>query len=241
MGRFLIGELFTQHFIVDVDHMSMKAADETLAIAERLRRPVVSGHTTMLGAVRGQRRSEYARTDDQLRRISALGGLVSIGLAEVGRARELDQVSGGPKNNCSSSSAAWAQPYSYAVSRLGGPETAVVGVSTDQSFVQLIGPRFGHDACDGGTREERKAQTTDTQVTYPIAIVSPGRPVHLPASRQGRRTFDFNTDGMAHIGMYPDFFADLTQIGVSSRHLQPVFRSAEQYIELWERIDRGGR
>lgn len=34
MGRFLIGELFAQHFIVDVDHMSMKAADETLAIAE---------------------------------------------------------------------------------------------------------------------------------------------------------------------------------------------------------------
>jgi hypothetical protein len=140
MGRFLIGELFAQHFIVDVDHMSMKAADESLAIAEHLRRPVVSGHTTMLDAVRGQRKSEYARTNEQLRRIAALGGLVSIGLAEVGRARDLVQVGGAPRNNCSSSSAAWAQPYAYAVSRLGGQ--AVLSLH-DQSFVSFTGPRFG--------------------------------------------------------------------------------------------------
>jgi hypothetical protein len=39
--------------------------------------------------------------------------MVSIGLAEVPLANELRQTL--PKNNCSSSSAAWAQPYLYAV------------------------------------------------------------------------------------------------------------------------------
>ena len=238
MGRYLIGELLAQHFIVDVDHMSMKAGNETLALAESLHRPVVAGHTTLLGAMRGQRRSEYAKTDDQLRRIAALGGMVTIGLAEVGHARDLAQVSGAPANNCSNSSRAWAQPYSYAVSRLGGADRAAIGVSTDQSFVSLIGPRFGADACDGGSRGERNAQASGTRISYPIPILSPGATLRLDASRQGTRTFDFNTDGMAHVGMYPDFFADLLHIGLSPRDLQPVFRSAEQYLEVWERIAR---
>ena len=56
-------------------------------------------------------------------------------------------------------------------------------------------------------------------------------------STQGKRTFDFNTDGMAHIGMYPDFFADLLKIGMTSTQLQPVFRSAEQYIALWQQVE----
>jgi microsomal dipeptidase-like Zn-dependent dipeptidase len=239
MGRFLVEELLAQHFIIDVDHMSMRAADETLSIAEQLHQPVISGHTTMLNAGRGQRRSEYARTDTQLQRIATLGGMVSIGLAEVGRAGDLIQVPGAPTNNCSSSSRAWAQPYVYAVSRLGGPDRAVVGVSTDQSFVSLIGPRFGRDACDGGTRDERKAQAPSTRLRYPIQVLSPGQPVHLGASVEGTRTFDFNTDGMAHIGMYPDFFADLQQVGLSGRQLEPVFRSAERYIELWTAVNRG--
>ena len=39
--------------------------------------------------------------------------------------------------------------------------------------------------------------------------------------------------------MYPDFIADLRSIGLSDNDLKPLFRSAEQYIEMWEKIDAG--
>jgi microsomal dipeptidase-like Zn-dependent dipeptidase len=237
-GRFLIEELIRQHFVVDIDHMSRKAADETLAIAERLTAPVVAGHTTPLGAARGQRRSEYARSDAQLDRIRALGGLVSVGLAEVGLAAESAHIAGAPPNDCSNSSSTWTQQYLYAIAHMGGRDAAAVGVSTDQSFVKLIGPRYGPDACSGGPPGERRAQTVKRRLTYPISVLSPNGLVHLPPSRDGGRTFDFNVDGMAHVGMFPDFFADLMALGVTAADLAPVFRSADRYIELWEKLNQ---
>ncbi len=53
----------------------------------------------------------------------------------------------------------------------------------------------------------------------------------------GERTFDFNTDGLAHVGLLPDFMADLKNVGVSKEELDPLFRSAETYIRMWERIE----
>lgn len=55
--------------------------------------------------------------------------------------------------------------------------------------------------------------------------------------RTGSRWWDYNTDGMAHYGMLPDFFQDLRNIGVSAAALQTLFRSAEDYIRMWEKAD----
>jgi hypothetical protein len=53
----------------------------------------------------------------------------------------------------------------------------------------------------------------------------------------GQRTFDINTDGMAHVGMLPDFLEELKQQGVRPRDLEPLYNSAEGYITLWGRIE----
>ncbi|MDM5177652.1 membrane dipeptidase [Massilia sp. DJPM01] len=42
-------------------------------------------------------------------------------------------------------------------------------------------------------------------------------------------TLDINGDGLAHIGMLPDFIADLRQ-----PDLAPLMNSAESYIRMWE-------
>ena len=55
------------------------------------------------------------------------------------------------------------------------------------------------------------------------------------------RTFDFNKDGMAHIGLLPDFIADLKNVGLTDEDLKPLFRSAETYILMWERIENDDR
>ncbi|MBZ5560742.1 MAG: HYR domain-containing protein, partial [Acidobacteriia bacterium] len=51
----------------------------------------------------------------------------------------------------------------------------------------------------------------------------------------GMRTFDFNVDGMAHIGMLPDFVAELKTIGLPEPYMSSIMQSAEQYIRVWER------
>jgi hypothetical protein len=58
----------------------------------------------------------------------------------------------------------------------------------------------------------------------------------------GERDFDVNLDGVAHYGMLPDFLQDVAnshprpaEVGT---YLDPLFRSAESYISMWEKARR---
>ena len=53
----------------------------------------------------------------------------------------------------------------------------------------------------------------------------------------GERVFDLNTDGVAHYGLYPDYLADLQQLPGGDEALQYLFRSAEAYLQFWERAE----
>lgn len=59
--------------------------------------------------------------------------------------------------------------------------------------------------------------------------------------RTGNRDWDFNTDGMAHYGLMPDFLQDLRNIGLQPMQLSYLFRSAEDYIRMWEKAEKGSR
>ncbi len=37
----------------------------------------------------------------------------------------------------------------------------------------------------------------------------------------------------------PDFFKDLTNVGLTEDEFEPLFHSAEVYIRMWERINGG--
>ena len=52
-----------------------------------------------------------------------------------------------------------------------------------------------------------------------------------------RRDFDINIDGMAHYGMLPDFLQDLRNVGLSADDLAPLFRSAYDYVQMWEKCE----
>ena len=54
----------------------------------------------------------------------------------------------------------------------------------------------------------------------------------------GERVFDLNTDGVAHYGLYPDFLADLQRSEGGEQALKYVFRSAEAYLQAWERAEQ---
>lgn len=59
--------------------------------------------------------------------------------------------------------------------------------------------------------------------------------------KTGNRDWDFNTDGMAHYGLMPDFLQDLRNIGLAPYQLTFLFRSAEDYIQMWEKTERASK
>ena len=67
----------------------------------------------------------------------------------------------------------------------------------------------------------------------------PGVPNNEPLTRSvaGRRDFDINIDGVAHYGMFTDFLQDLANVGLAPDDRSVIFRSAEDYIEVWERCE----
>jgi microsomal dipeptidase-like Zn-dependent dipeptidase len=64
-----------------------------------------------------------------------------------------------------------------------------------------------------------------------------GANIPLHRSYAGHRDFDINIDGVAHYGMLPDFIQDMKNVGLTDEDLLPLFRSAEEYIRVWEKCE----
>jgi hypothetical protein len=47
--------------------------------------------------------------------------------------------------------------------------------------------------------------------------------------------WDFNLDGLQHIGLLPDLIQDMRNDGVQWEQLTPLFHGAQDYIDLWKR------
>ncbi|HEX6458824.1 MAG TPA: hypothetical protein VF032_07900 [Thermoleophilaceae bacterium] len=96
-----------------------------------------------------------------------------------------------------------------------------VGLGTDTGgFASLPGPR---------------ADAAQHPLSYPFKSYD-GR-VTFQREHTGTRTFDLNTDGVAHYGLMADLVADMQQTG-GRRALPTLFRSAEAYLRTWQRAMR---
>jgi hypothetical protein len=93
-------------------------------------------------------------------------------------------------------------------------------------FAGAPGPRFADGACP--------TEQTDP-VTYPFTSVAGDIEFTEPVI--GERTLDFNTEGLVHIGLLPELIEDARKDAVSEADLEPLFRSAEGYIRMWERAE----
>ncbi|MFL5831967.1 MAG: Coagulation factor 5/8 type domain-containing protein [Solirubrobacteraceae bacterium] len=60
--------------------------------------------------------------------------------------------------------------------------------------------------------------------------------VTFARERTGTRTFDLNTDGVAHYGLMADLLADTGRAPGGRRALSLLFDSAEAYLEMWQRV-----
>ena len=88
-------------------------------------------------------------------------------------------------------------------------------------------PRFGANSSCSDEQEN--------PITYPFT--SYRGDVEFTQPQLGERQVDFNTEGMLHIGLIPELIEDARRDGMSDAELEPLFRSAEGYLRMWERSE----
>ncbi len=93
-------------------------------------------------------------------------------------------------------------------------------------FAGAPGPRFTEGACPVAQQDP---------VTYPFT--SYAGDVTFTEPQLGQRSVDFNTEGMVHIGLLPELLEDTRHDAESDADLEPLFRSAEAWIRMWEKAE----
>ena len=98
-------------------------------------------------------------------------------------------------------------------------------------FAHAPGPRFGPHGVCGATPQQHLIHDPFPSYAGDVMLTQP----HL-----GVRTVDFDTEGMLHIGLMPELIEDARRDGVTDAELEPLFRSAEAYLRMWERAEERG-
>lgn len=222
-GEDLVEALMRRGMLIDVDHMSDATKDDVFAIAGSVEYPLYASHCLARELGRGRAgtsmagvRHEGMLSRAQLAQLQALDGMV----APIAHQGPLQPRRTDLEAPTSDSSLRWAHTYAYFVDALGG---APVGIGTDfNGFAQQPGPRTDF------SRSGRIAYGTDRLVKFQRT---------LERYRLGTRAWDFNRDGLAHYGLLPDFVRDVATVLGGDEAMEPFFRSAEGFVELWARCE----
>lgn len=148
-------------------------------------------------------------------RIYALGGMTGSGLGRCSDPNKPGGMGEGLKN-----------AVAERVSKGGYPAEAL-GFDLN-GFAHGPRPRFGPDAQCG--------EPQSNPITYPFTSYDGAVTFEQP--HLGNREVDFNTEGMIHIGLLPELIEDARRDGVTDKDLEPLFRSAESYLRLWELAEK---
>lgn len=250
LGKFLIHELMARGMLIDTEHLSRKAFDEMMTLAERWSYPVLGGHVVPLDMQDGSAQNERARTSEQLRRIFRVGGMVapilSVSSGEYAVSSKSvpikcdDPQHGGGADQ-------WANAYLYlkdlAAAEHAAPGSIALGADWN-GFAGWPGPRFdGPDRCIARKTRTGIEIPKEPRVTYPFVLPSrlvpsaaePVRSLNLMEWPSGIRRWDYNAVGVAHVGLIPDFLQNLRTLGVTEADVEPIYRSARQLVTLWKR------
>jgi microsomal dipeptidase-like Zn-dependent dipeptidase len=95
-----------------------------------------------------------------------------------------------------------------------------------------------------GTHGSSKAERETYQDAWYVWLLwqtMRGQSPPLERMVAGVRDFDFNIDGMANYGLLPDLLQDLRNIGVPAEDLAVLFRSANDVVDTWEKVETWAR
>ena len=142
---------------------------------------------------------------------------------------------------------AWTPPELKQLYRLGGiasatPDQAsqladkVVNLqahSSDRFFCRVP---LGTDTGGFSSTPAPRPDAGTNPLPYPFRAFRGN--VSFDRQRTGTRTFDLNTDGVAHYGLYADLLADMRRTPNGERASRLLFGSAEAYLRMWQRAVR---
>lgn len=254
-GIVAIKEMMRLGMLIDIDHMSQAAADQTLQLASSFGYPVNSGHNGVRDAV-PTNRNERALRADQYALIGKLHGMAGVG----GAGLPADQ---------------WLALYQNVIQAMGG-NGIVAGFGTDTNGLAFgMAPRAGaagtqptkapgpqyeqYEAClrgpkcscnpiviTGGVKPVSGGCISSCEgqclAQFPNAFVTvPGHPDAVqyagsfPASSDGSRTWNYNQEGVVHYGMLWDFIQDLRSLpGGSAVVDNSLMAGADYFFHTWQ-------
>ncbi|HYI38671.1 MAG TPA: hypothetical protein VEX39_18840 [Thermoleophilaceae bacterium] len=138
----------------------------------------------------------------------------------------------------------WASPLNYPrIYKLGGIVTPAAGSQDAAGFVKewsayrkLRSKRFYFGFGFGSDTNGLAVQGSPPKkpLSYPFTALD-GK-TKMGRQVTGKRTFDYNTEGVAHYGLYADWLADLRRTG-GQQMAREMNRGAEAYLQMWERAE----
>ncbi|WP_372443623.1 galactose-binding domain-containing protein [Streptomyces adelaidensis] len=93
-----------------------------------------------------------------------------------------------------------------------------------------VGYGYGTDFNGIGDHPAPRGADTSNPVTYPFKSVDGGSTIDKQTT--GERTWNYNTDGAAHVGMVPDWIEDIRLVG-GQGVVDDLFEGAESYLGTW--------
>jgi hypothetical protein len=93
---------------------------------------------------------------------------------------------------------------------------------------------FGYGSDQNGLSSQPGPRETPNPVEYPFKSFDGG--VTFDRQRSGSREFDFTIDGVAHYGLFPDWWEDIRRVGGDAA-VADMARGAEAYLQAWERVE----
>ncbi len=243
LGRFLVQELTTRGLLIDTEHLSWRAFDDALAIAEARSYPMLAGHVGAFDLSTGPQTEQMRRTD-QIQRLLATGGMFGIILGAGADEYVRSAASAPPVPISCGGADAWANSYLYLRDLAGGGLTAAgagrITFGSDwNGFAGWAAPRFAATACQPRTAAGGQPIPKPARVQYPIPLptglvpAAVGGAVGALPRYEQFRTWDYNTLGLMHAGLVPDFVEDLRTLGLTLADLEPLYRSARGLVDLW--------
>jgi hypothetical protein len=214
-GYTAISEMMRLGMLIDIDHMSQQAVDDTLAFASRpdVRYPVMSGHNSVRGdtLLPGDVPTERNFRPDQYVAIGALHGMAGVGNVKRNAWQWLTMYKDVLLNMCAGAS-------NCAIS--GGFGTDTDGLEPGSP------PPSGHPPVTYGTYSRQDALTgcgSGSTAGYKLCAQRPMTSLlKVPISFYGGpvggsgQTWDYNVVGFAHYGLLPDFLQDARNMPVVS-------------------------
>ena len=117
-------------------------------------------------------------------------------------------------------------------------ESAEEWIKTWRTTKAQRDPRFyfgmGYGSDQNGLSSQPHPREGPNPVEYPFKSFD-GR-VTFQRQRSGEREFDITKDGVAHYGLFPDWWEDIRRVGGAAA-VKDMARGAEAYLQSWERVN----